>query len=116
MLHTDADLSIAVEGAIEAHNIGRVAFMQDLQFSDNLVSDGRFDFQVDQLTRKKQKNKQKQNTETKYCFNLSCMQTMQLHRLKSSFYTCGTLLGTPARLLIKTQIANQHQTAATLCI
>lgn len=61
VLHTDADLSIAVEGAIEAHNIGRVAFMQDLQFSDNLVSDGRFDFQVDQLTRK--------NTETKYCFN-----------------------------------------------
>lgn len=38
---------------------------------------------------------------------------MQLHRLKSSFYTCGTLLGTPARLLIKTQIANQQQTAAT---
>lgn len=115
MLHTDADLSIAVEGAIEAHNIGRVAFMQDLQFSDNLVSDGRFDFQVDQLTRKN-KQKTKQNTETKYCFNLSCMQTMQLHRLKSPFYTCGTLLGTPARLLIKTQIANQQQTAATLCI
>lgn len=41
---------------------------------------------------------------------------MQLHRLKSPFYTCGTLLGTPARLLIKTQIANQQQTAATLCI
>lgn len=55
MLHTDADLSIAVEGPIKAHNIGRVAFMQDLQLSDNLVSDGRFDFQVDQLTRKTQK-------------------------------------------------------------
>lgn len=47
MLHTDADLSIAVKGSIEAHDVGRVAFMQHLQLSDNLVSDGRLDFQVD---------------------------------------------------------------------
>lgn len=49
MLHTDADLPIAVKGPIEAHNVGGVAFMQHLQLSDNLVSDGRLDFKVDQL-------------------------------------------------------------------
>lgn len=49
VLHTDADLPIAVKGPIKAHNVGGVAFMQHLQLSDNLVPDGRFDFQVDQL-------------------------------------------------------------------
>ena len=53
MLHTDADLPIAVKGSIEAHNVGGVAFMKHLQLSDNLVSDGRFDFQVDQLRRER---------------------------------------------------------------
>lgn len=49
VLHTDADLPIAVKGSIKTHNVGGVAFMQHLQLSDNLVSDGRFDFKVDQL-------------------------------------------------------------------
>lgn len=49
MLHTDADLPIAVKGPVEAHNVGGVAFMQHLQLSDYLVPDGRLDFQVDQL-------------------------------------------------------------------
>ena len=49
MLHTDADLSIAVEGPVEAHNVGGVTLMQNLQLSDDLVPDGRLDLQVDQL-------------------------------------------------------------------
>ena len=53
VLHTDADLAVAVKGPIEAHNVGGVAFMQNLQLSDNLVSDGRLDFQVDQLRGKR---------------------------------------------------------------
>lgn len=53
VLHTDADLPIAVKGSIEAHNVGGVAFMQHLQLSDNLVSDGRLDFKVDQLSGKR---------------------------------------------------------------
>lgn len=53
VLHTDADLPIAVKGPIEAHDVGGVAFMQHLQLSDNLVSDGRLDFQVDQLKRER---------------------------------------------------------------
>lgn len=56
VLHTDADLPIAVKGSIKTHNVGGVAFMQHLQLSDNLVSDGRFDFKVDQL-REEEKNK-----------------------------------------------------------
>ena len=43
VLHANADLSIAVESSVEAHNVGRVTLMQHLQLSDNLVSDGRFD-------------------------------------------------------------------------
>lgn len=46
VLHTDADLPIAVKGPVEAHNIWGVAFMQHLQLPDNLVSDRRLDFQV----------------------------------------------------------------------
>lgn len=53
VLHTDADLPIAVKGSIEAHNVGGVAFMQHLQLPDNLVSDGRLDFKVDQLRGRK---------------------------------------------------------------
>lgn len=53
VLHTDADLPIAVKSPIEAHDVGGVAFMQHLQLSDNLVSDGRLDFQVDQLKRER---------------------------------------------------------------
>lgn len=49
VLHTDADLPVAVKGPIEAHDVGGVAFMQHLQLSNNLVPDGWLDFQVDQL-------------------------------------------------------------------
>lgn len=49
VLHTDADLSIAVKGSVEAYNVGRVAFMQHLQLSDNLVPNCRLDFEMDQL-------------------------------------------------------------------
>lgn len=49
VFHTDADFSIAVKRPIEAHNVGGVAFMQHLQLSDNLIPDGRLDFQMDQL-------------------------------------------------------------------
>lgn len=49
MLHTDTDLSIAVESSIEAHYVGRVTLMQDLQLTNNLVPDGWFDFQMNKL-------------------------------------------------------------------
>lgn len=49
MLHADADLAVAVEGPVEAHDVGRVALMQHLQLPDDLVADGRLDLQVDQL-------------------------------------------------------------------
>uniref|UniRef100_A0A3Q2Y497 Ribosomal protein L4 n=1 Tax=Hippocampus comes TaxID=109280 RepID=A0A3Q2Y497_HIPCM len=52
VLHADADFPIAVESAIEAHNVGGVAFMQNLKLPYNLVPDGRFDFQVDELQRR----------------------------------------------------------------
>lgn len=55
MLHTDADLPVAVKSPIEAHDVRGVAFMQHLQLSDNLIPDGRFDFQVDQLERERRK-------------------------------------------------------------
>lgn len=47
VLHADADLSIAVESPVEAHDVGGVAFVEHLQLPDDLVPDGRFDFQVD---------------------------------------------------------------------
>lgn len=53
VLHTDADLPIAIKGSVEANNVGGVAFMQHLELSDNLVSNGRLDFKVDQLRREK---------------------------------------------------------------
>ena len=49
VLHADADLSVAVEGPVESHDVGRVALVQNLQLADDLVPDGRFDLQVDQL-------------------------------------------------------------------
>lgn len=52
VLHADTDLSIAVEGPVEAHDVGRVAFMQHLQLSDDLVPDGRLNLQVDELWRR----------------------------------------------------------------
>lgn len=57
VLHTDADFSITVKGSIEAHNVGRVAFMQHLQLSDNLVSNRRLDFEVDQLREERRQRK-----------------------------------------------------------
>lgn len=50
VLHTDADLSITVEGPVKSHNIGRITLMQHLQLSDDLVPDGWLDLQVDQLS------------------------------------------------------------------
>lgn len=64
MLHTDADLAVTVEGPIETHNVGGVAFMQHLQLSDNLVANGRLDFKVDQL-RGLEEGGQKKTTQNK---------------------------------------------------
>lgn len=44
VLHADGNLSIAVEGSIETHNIWGITLMQHLQLSDNLIPDGWFDF------------------------------------------------------------------------
>lgn len=49
MLHADADFSIAVESSIEAHNVGGVTLVQHLQLPNDLVPNGWFDLQVDQL-------------------------------------------------------------------
>lgn len=49
MLHADADLSVAVEGAVEANDVGGIAFVEHLQLSNDLVPNGGFDLQVDQL-------------------------------------------------------------------
>lgn len=49
VLHADADLAVAVEGPIEAHDIRGVTLMQHLQLTDDLVPDGWLDLQVDQL-------------------------------------------------------------------
>lgn len=52
MLHADADLSIAVKRPIESHNVRRVALMQHLKLSDDLVSECRFNFKMNKLNRK----------------------------------------------------------------
>lgn len=44
VLHADGNLSIAVEGPIETHNVWGITLMQHLQLSDNLIPDGWFDF------------------------------------------------------------------------
>lgn len=49
MLHADADFSVAVESSVETHNVGGVTLVQHLQLPNDLVPDGWFDFQVDQL-------------------------------------------------------------------
>lgn len=49
VLHADADLAIAVEGPVKAHDVWRVALMQHLQLPDDLVADSWLDLQVDQL-------------------------------------------------------------------
>ena len=60
VLHTDTDLPITIEGSIEAHNVGGIALMQHLQLSDDLVSDGGLDFQVDQLWKENGREKKVQ--------------------------------------------------------
>lgn len=54
VLHADTDLSIAVEGPVEAHDVGRVTLMEHLQLSDDLVPDGRLNLQVDELWRRRE--------------------------------------------------------------
>lgn len=49
MLHADADLPVAVEGPVEAHDVRRVALVQHLQLADDLVPDRGLDLQVDEL-------------------------------------------------------------------
>lgn len=53
MLHADADFSVAVESSVETHNVGGVALVQHLQLPNDLVPDGWFDFQVDQLANRR---------------------------------------------------------------
>ena len=45
MLHTNRDLIIGTEGPIEAHNVGRVAFVKNLQLPHYLVTHGWLDVQ-----------------------------------------------------------------------
>ena len=47
ILHTDVNLSIAIEGAVEADDMRRIAFMKNFQFAYNLTSYGWFHFQMD---------------------------------------------------------------------
>lgn len=49
MFHADADFSIAVKSPIKAHNIWGVALVQHLQLPNDLVPDGWFNLQMDQL-------------------------------------------------------------------
>jgi hypothetical protein len=49
VFHADADLAVAVECTIEAHDVRGVALMQNLQLSDDLVPDCRFYLQVNEL-------------------------------------------------------------------
>lgn len=49
MFHADADFSVAVKSSVEAHDVGGVTLVQHLQLPNDLVPDGWFDFQVDQL-------------------------------------------------------------------
>lgn len=43
VLHTDADLSITVEGPVKSYNVWGITLMQHLQLSDDLVPDGWLD-------------------------------------------------------------------------
>ena len=49
VFHADADLPVAVEGPVEAHDVRGVTLVQHLQLADDLVPDGRLDLQVNQL-------------------------------------------------------------------
>lgn len=49
VLHAYADLAVAIEGPVEAHDVRRVALVQHLQLADDLVPDGWLDLQVNQL-------------------------------------------------------------------
>ena len=53
ILHTDTNFSITIEGPVEAHDVGGVTLVQHLQFPDDLVPDGWFDLEVDQLDEKR---------------------------------------------------------------
>lgn len=53
MLHTDADLSIAVKSSVEAHYVGGVTLMQHLKLPDDLVPDCGFDFKMNELEEKR---------------------------------------------------------------
>lgn len=44
VLHADGNLSIAVEGSVETHDVRGVTLVQHLQLPDNLIPDGWFDF------------------------------------------------------------------------
>lgn len=53
MLHADADFSVAVESSVEAHDVGGVTLVQHLQLPNDLIPDGWFDLQVDQLANRR---------------------------------------------------------------
>jgi len=47
ILHTYADFSVTIESAVETDDIRRVAFVKDHQFTDDLISYGWLNLQVD---------------------------------------------------------------------
>lgn len=49
VLHTYVDLAVRVESAVEADYVGRVAFVQNGEFAQDLVANGRLHFQMNQL-------------------------------------------------------------------
>ena len=49
VLHADGDLAVAVEGAVEADYVGRVALVQDGELAQYLVANGRLDLEVNEL-------------------------------------------------------------------
>ena len=49
MLHANGDFVVDAETAKEAHNVGRVALMEDLQLPHDLVADSWFYVQHDHL-------------------------------------------------------------------
>lgn len=47
--HANGDLSLTVEGAVEAHNVWAVAVVQDFELLDDLVTDRWLHFQTNEL-------------------------------------------------------------------
>ena len=47
--HEDADFAVVVECSVKADDIGRVTFVEDFQFSDDLIANSRFNFQMNDL-------------------------------------------------------------------